>query len=279
MSKQLKWIQHLTKACDGDIGLAKRQLVWLKEKILSDREAIGRSKNKVLSPKEELQLEQYISERVEQHKPLQYILGNQPFCDLDIVTKPPTLIPRYAVPRLTSKEPLRILDVCTGSGCIALALAAHLPKHSSEIVGMDISSQAIALANHNLNIHSKRLSNSVNFIQQDIFQFHMQKYEFNLIVSNPPYVTDEEYEHLDSDVKDWEDHRALVAPEQGTLVHKQIIETARYCHPFGDLPKLVMEIGGTHQVEVLSEALSGSGFKDIDVWKDLAGKDRVVIAS
>lgn len=144
---------------------------------------------------------------------------------------------------------------------------------------MDISTQAIALANHNLGVHANRLNNPVNFIQQNIFQYHMQKNEFHLIVSNPPYVTDEEYKHLDPDVKDWEDHRALVAPEQGTLVHKQLIATARACAPFQDLPKLVMEIGGTHQLGILSTALSENGYKQIDFWKDLAGKDRVVVAS
>jgi release factor glutamine methyltransferase len=144
---------------------------------------------------------------------------------------------------------------------------------------MDISTQAIALANHNLSVHANRLNNPVKFVQQNIFQYHLQKKEFHLIVSNPPYVTDEEYKHLDPDVKDWEDHRALVAPEQGTLVHKQLIETARECAPFKDLPKLVMEIGGTHQLGILSTALSENGYKQIDFWKDLAGKDRVVVAS
>jgi release factor glutamine methyltransferase len=72
MSKHLKWIQQLSKACDGDVGNAKIQLVWLKEKNISDRPSIG---TKALSAKEQVQLEQYITERVEHNKPLQYILG------------------------------------------------------------------------------------------------------------------------------------------------------------------------------------------------------------
>jgi release factor glutamine methyltransferase len=174
---------------------------------------------------------------------------------------------------------LRILDICTGSGCIALALAKHLPKDSAYITGLDISNKAIELANLNLNTHRSLLRNSVEFHQKDVFELQLQQYlpAYNVIVSNPPYITNQEYKLLDQDVKNWEDPRALVAEEEGTRVHKRIVEVSKYCHPlWNDRPYLFMEIGGTHQIEALSEYMLKHGFKTVDIWKDLADKDRVI---
>ncbi|KAI7857696.1 hypothetical protein BDC45DRAFT_566142 [Circinella umbellata] len=90
---------------------------------------------------------------------------------------------------------------------------------------------------------------------------------FDLIVSNPPYITSDEYKHLDPDVKQWEDSRALVAEEQ----EQEETEKSR-------IPRLVMEFGGTHQVEPLKQMMSDKNlFQDIEIWKDLAGKDRVIV--
>ncbi|KAG0737201.1 hypothetical protein G6F22_009601 [Rhizopus arrhizus] len=234
-----------------------------------------------------------IDQRVLQHKPLQYILGTQPFCELDIVTKPPTLIPRWETeewtdrlikllyPYLTAQneKKMRILDICTGTGCIALALSSQLPKGSVEIIGLDISSRAIELANHNLIVHKHRLKNPVQFQQGDIFDNLPLSSSFHLVVSNPPYVTHDEYKSLDPDVKNWEDPRALVADNQGTCVHRRIIDVAKHNKPFASgLPRIVMEMGGTHQIDLLSRALDKNGYLDIQVWKDLAEKDRVIIA-
>lgn len=179
--------------------------------------------------------------------------------------------------RIASK-PLRILDICTGSGCIALALAKHLPKNSAHITGLDISNKAIDLANLNLDTHKPSLRNPVEFHQKNVFDLELQQQEpYNVIVSNPPYITNQEYKILDRDVKDWEDPRALVAEEQGTRVHKRIVEVSKYCRPLiNDRPYLFMEIGGTHQIKPLTEYMLKHGFKTIDTWKDLADKDRVI---
>ena len=95
-------------------------------------------------------------------------------------------------------------------------------------------------------------------------------------MSNPPYITNEEYATLDPDVKDWEDARALVAPDQGTLVHQRIIQVAKHCKPLTKGPHLFMEMGGTHQIKILNDLMLQQGFKSIDIWKDLADKDRVI---
>ncbi|KAI8387526.1 S-adenosyl-L-methionine-dependent methyltransferase [Blakeslea trispora] len=287
VSYQAKWIKSLSVACEGDIEHAKRQLVWLKEKVVSDSHR--RMTNDLLDHEVDL-LNQYVHERVQQHKPLQYILGTQPFCELDILTRPPTLIPRWETEEWTykvidlikqhsvstMKKPLRILDVCTGSGCIALSLAKHLPKNTSSIIGLDVSKRAVALAKENLDAHQNELQNLVEFRHQDIFDYSIEDDPVDLIVSNPPYVTQEEYEKLDPDVKDWEDIRALVAEEQGTRVHQRIIELASAVQPAFS-PFLFMEIGGTHQVDLLRQMMKSHGIKQSAVWKDLAGKDRVVL--
>lgn len=144
---------------------------------------------------------------------------------------------------------------------------------------MDISTKAIELANLNLDTHKGSLRNSVEFHQKDVFELELQEQEppFNIIVSNPPYITNQEYKLLDHDVKDWEDPRALVAEEQGTRVHKRIVEVSKYLRPIvNDRPYLFMEVGGTHQIEPLTEYMLKNGFKTIDTWKDLADKDRVI---
>ncbi|KAI8059023.1 S-adenosyl-L-methionine-dependent methyltransferase [Gilbertella persicaria] len=175
------------------------------------------------------------------------------------------------------KSPLRILDICTGSGCIALALAKHLPKGTVHITGLDISNKAIALAKENLQVHQHVLLNPVEFVQQDIFEFNLPQDTFNFIVSNPPYVTLDEYDSLDPDVKSWEDVGALVAEDQGTRVHQRIIQMTTAISPMLSMPYLYMEIGGTHQVGLLNEAMRKHGFKGTKVWKDLADKDRVIV--
>ncbi|EPB86179.1 hypothetical protein HMPREF1544_06991 [Mucor circinelloides 1006PhL] len=282
------WIQRLLPACDGDLGHTKRQLEWLKEKVTLDLSGDSSKSIYSLSKQEQDQLDMYITQRTKEHKPLQYILGTQPFCELDIVTRPPTLIPRWETEEWTYKviemlknqlstvqKPLRILDVCTGSGCISLALAKHLPKDSVHITGLDISTKAISLSHHNLDLHRSQLQNPVEFHVQDVFQYTPQD-DIHLIVSNPPYITDEEYETLDPDVKNWEDARALVAPDQGTRVHQGVIQVAKYCKPLTKGPHLLMEMGGTHQIKLLSDLMLQQGFKSIDIWKDLADKDRVI---
>ncbi|KAG2236964.1 hypothetical protein INT48_002033 [Thamnidium elegans] len=289
VKQNLKWAQKLLPACDGDLSHAKRQLVWLKEKVVFDHRGKQYSSLDTLSQQEQERLETYIDQRVNQYKPLQYILGStQPFCELDIVTRPPTLIPRWETEEWTFKviklmhqhldqsRPLRVLDICTGSGCIALALAKHLPKDSAEIIGLDISNKAIDLANHNLNLHKSDLQNSVEFQQKDLFDLDLNGSNINLVISNPPYITHQEYESLDPDVKYWEDSRALVTDDQGTHIHKKIIQLAKYCQPLDNIPRLLMEMGGTHQVNTLTKQMQLNGFNNITVWKDLAEKDRVI---
>ncbi|KAI8342105.1 S-adenosyl-L-methionine-dependent methyltransferase [Chlamydoabsidia padenii] len=297
LNKYSTLIRRLLPACEYDISLAKRQLGWMKDKIISDRTPNSTNTSSSLTVDELGTLDTFITQRVEQHKPLQYILGTQPFYDLDIITRPPTLIPRWETeewtnrlvellgPNWTRSNRRKILDVCTGTGCIALALATHLPN--TDITGLDISPKAIQLANDNLVAHQHLLKdsgNKVRFQLDDIYEPQVERHfsSFDLVVSNPPYVTHDEYTSLDPDVKQWEDRQALVADLQGTQLHRRLIQLVsrnKQQQSDGDLPTIVMEIGGEHQVPVLQEQLDYYGFNNIKVWKDLAGKDRVVLAT
>jgi release factor glutamine methyltransferase len=179
-------------------------------------------------------------------------------------------------------KPMRILDLCTGSGCIALALARHLPAHSADIQAVDVSASALSLARLNAYELAEQLSNNVTFSSMDILSTDQFSGEpFDLIVSNPPYVTHAEYDALTPDVKDWEDPGALVAENDGMAFHLHIakaIGTRGILSPRLAWPRLVMEIGGSHQVSSITSALHENGFSNVQVWKDLAGKDRAIAA-
>jgi release factor glutamine methyltransferase len=179
----------------------------------------------------------------------------------------------------TASKKLNILELCTGSGCISLALAKHLPKNTVQVTGLDIASTAITLAKDNLHKHRHVIQNDVQFLQHDLFHPDMSTVvpSYNLIVANPPYVTNKEYDSLDPDVKDWEDELALVADESGTSILKRIIKLSTFCNPVSkSVPYLFMEFGGSHQVPALKDTMVHHGFSQISVWKDLAEKDRVI---
>ncbi|KAJ2738220.1 hypothetical protein H4R23_001296 [Coemansia sp. Cherry 401B] len=270
-------------------------------------------------------LRQAVSDRVEKNKPLQYILGNQPFGKASIATRPPVLIPRWETEEWMLKlselinstraeqagnQPLRILDACTGSGCIALGLACELAADSARITGVDNSPHALALAADNLARNAKQLRNKVDFHELDLqspgalarLQAHGPQWD--MVVSNPPYVTPAEYAQLEADVRDWEDMRALVpipadadshtvdmgeldpsgmsfVVRLATLARELGLASADVAHAADPattgIPRLVVEIGGEKQVEPTRQAMHDSGLSLTEVWKDMAGTDRVVL--
>jgi release factor glutamine methyltransferase len=178
----------------------------------------------------------------------------------------------------------RILDLCTGSGCIALALARHLDQGTADIHAVDISSSALSLARLNASLLSSQLANPVKIEKMDVLNtedFKLGGAPYDLIVSNPPYVTQAEYAELTADVKEWEDHDALVADNDGMAFHLHIanvIGKHNVLSSSQSWPRLVMEIGGTHQVDRLTKALKDNGLLRVEVWKDLASRDRSIAA-
>lgn len=253
---------------------------WLLQEVLSTLQVSSVFAQK-WSPAHEQRLEELLQALLVEHKPLDYILGTVPFCDVRVQVRPPTLIPRpeteewvfNLIERLKPiKQPLRILDVCTGSGCIALALAHAFPD--STVTGVDISTTALALANDN-----KKLLGiaNVSFIQSDLFAA-VQGQCFDVIVSNPPYIAHDEWLHLDPVVRDWEDYQALVADQQGLALIYAIIEQApAYVTDTVQGPQIYIEMGST-QAHAVCTKFKACGYTEIAVQRDLAGLDRVVVA-
>ncbi len=242
--------------------------------------------NILLTDKQLRTLNTWIKKQVNEHTPLHYLIGSVPFLDVEILLEPPILIPRPETEhwcgelierlRMLGNTPLTILDMCTGSGCIALALAKALPH--ATIYATDISKKALALAQKNA--QHNEITN-ITFLQSDLFQDIPHTMHFDIIVSNPPYVSQAEWHTLEPSVKDWEDKHALVAPQHGLgILEKIILQAPQFLQPNKQLaqkniPQLIVEIGHK-QGHAVSKLMQQAWFGNVQIIKDLAGKDRVV---
>ena len=218
-------------------------------------------------------------------EPSAYLTGHKDFYSLDFNVGADVLIPRPETETLALEgvEFLRarakaesgcvprILDIGTGSGALAVALARNLP--AARLTAVDISAPALAVARRNAEKHS--VADRIEFRESDLFAAVAPDERFDLIVSNPPYVSRAEYDALDKSVKDYEPRIALLAGESGTEIVARI---------FADAPAH-LEPGGRLLVEIspmIAEAslalLGGSPFKQYSVINDYAGLKRVILA-
>ena len=305
MEKKIgKLVAQMTKAlleCCGEKASAQAESWWLLEKLTEKKQAELIAHEEIeLSSDQEQTLSTWLEQRAIEHKPLQYILGFTPFCGLEILVEPPILIPRpeteewcsWLIKRLNpvKHEQLKILDIGAGSGCIALALARALPN--ADVVGVDIHPDALKLCEKN-KTHNK--IEHITFLESDLYQafdksgFDKSRFDkseqkfdlFDLIVSNPPYISSDEFIELSKNVTEWEDKSALVANEDGYAMHRRIIQGAMD-HLKQDsllkehgLPQIILEIG-KGQEEKVKDLLEQAGFCDIVVYKDLEGVNRWV---
>jgi len=257
---------------------ANQEAWWLLEKLTKKTKAqLLLASDIELTNAQSSQLQHWLNERVRDKKPLAYILGSVPFCGLDIHVQPPILIPRpeteewvtWVIQHLdpVKHSNLSIVDLCTGSGCIALALARALPK--AHIIGIDINPDALVLAE--VNKKHNRINN-VSFIQSDLFVAIQETQKFDLIVSNPPYITDAEYVNLPDDVRLWEDKRALVADDDGLEFYKRIaIESKRRLTYDGLLSsmfaRVVVELG--QHPDAVVKVFQAAGFAEVRLYNDM----------
>jgi len=231
-------------------------------------------------------LDTWIKQQVEEKMPLQYLLGSVPFDDIEILVEAPILIPRpeteemcYNILDMLHKlddKKLSILDIGTGTGCIALTIAKALPK--STILATDLEERALQLAEKNADHNNIK---NVTFLKSDLYESIEKNLTFDLIVSNPPYIAQEEWEALDESVTKWEDKKALVADNKGLAIIAAIVTQSA---PFikkntqmkqHKIPQLIIEIGHNQGKEV-AKIFATAGFQDIKVEKDMEGKDRFV---
>ncbi|MFR7474694.1 peptide chain release factor N(5)-glutamine methyltransferase [Frisingicoccus sp.] len=247
-------------------------LNWAQYLLQADTEA---------DPQEERRYMEAVERRCT-HYPLQYILGTAGFMGLEFMVNEAVLIPRQDTEILVEtvlKEADipggKLLDMCTGSGCILISLMV-LGRYGRG-VGVDVSEDALRVARMNGIFNREnwekngRGANDILWLQSDLFEEVNGR--FDVIVSNPPYIPAAVIETLMPEVREYEPRQALLGADEGLEFYKKIAEAAKeYLNPEG---WLFFEIG-CEQAEAVSEILSENGFREIHTVRDLAGLDRVV---
>ncbi len=233
------------------------------------------NRKKTAEPSEKVsQYRELIQDRAKRI-PLQYLTGSQGFMGLEFTVTPAVLIPRQDTETLVEtvlsyakKKPgCKLIDVCTGSGCIAVSLSFY--GDFSEVAASDISKEALEIAKKNAADNRQRIS----FYQSDLLEQVPDKYD--IIVSNPPYIEDEVIEGLEPEVKDHEPTLALSGGEDGLIFYRRLTQTAKdHLNPGG---ALFVEIG-YNQWETVAALFEDNGFEKPTLVHDLAGLDRVVWA-
>ena len=220
----------------------------------------------------------WIRQRAE-HIPLQQLTGEQDFMGLTFSVNEHVLIPRQDTEILVEEvlkelhDRMRILDMCTGSGCILLSLLHY--SNDCEGLGVDLSAEALEVAGRNvLKVLTPEKAEHAHFLQSDLFEKVEGKFE--IIVSNPPYIASAEVEKLMPEVRDHEPRMALDGTEDGLHFYRRIIkEAGKHLVNSG---MLFFEIG-YDQGQAVSELMCAGGYREIQVVQDYAGLDRVVLGT
>ena len=236
---------------------------------------------KILTKEQSVLFGELIARRL-RNEPLQHIIGETEFFGLRLLASEAALIPRpdteilveEAINEVTllSGKQIKILDIGTGSGAIALAIASKLPP--ANILGIDISPEAIDLANEN----KKRLrAENVSFDIRNIFHGDLSEFfaSFDLIVSNPPYISLQEFELLESEVRDFDPRIALTDEGDGLSFYRRIAEIAPKL--LKNQGKVLVEVGYNSMTQV-ENIFTNAGLEILRKVKDLQGIERVIVA-
>ncbi len=264
------------------IESAGQEAFWIVEHVLrlpvhhmvTDRE-------RLLSPVELAAARGLIMRRAGR-EPLQYILGTQEFCGLEFHVDRAVLIPRpetellveYAAQRIPAERKAIIVDVCTGSGCIAVAIARKRPH--ARVIATDLSNPSLAVARQNAVCHA--VGERITWLEGDLLGAlagQGLEGQVDLIVSNPPYITEADWVTLQPEVRLFEPRGALVAGPQGTELHERLLhQSGRYLSSGG---ALIMEIGAGQARAMRRIVEQTPGYKFHRLIYDEAGLERVVI--
>lgn len=216
--------------------------------------------------------------RLQNYEPYQYIIGKSNFFEMEFKVNPSVLIPRPETEELVEWiilenkfSGLSILDIGTGSGCIAITLAKHI--HAPKVFAWDISQEALDIASYNAKMNGV----VVGFSQVDVLADIPGNMQFDIIVSNPPYIAEKEREEMESNVLDYEPEISLFVPDNNPLVfYERISEIAKnLLKPRG---KLYFEINRDKGDEIKS-LLVNNGFVNVQIRKDISGNERMVGAN
>lgn len=217
-----------------------------------------------------------ILKRLLTYEPIQYITGEARFHGMMMKVEQGVLIPRPETEQLVDliidenrgREDLKVLDICTGSGCIALALARNLPF--SQVLAIDFSPVALKIAKEN----SEILKTKIKIIKADIFEWTTTE-KFDIIVSNPPYVMDKEALQMEKNVLNYEPHEALFVRDDNPLVfYKRITDIAK--DSLKENGKLYFEINPMVS-GILKQMMGKKGLRNIEIYKDSFGQDRFIV--
>ena len=230
----------------------------------------------ILTTEQEVRLNDVIS-RLQQGEPLQYIEGKTPFCGMDFMVRSGVLIPRPETAELvdwivqdhTTQIP-RILDLGTGSGCIAISLNKQMPQATVE--ACDISHEALAIARENNEMNGT----DVTFFHHDMLDLDMPlPHSYNILVSNPPYIKQSEAADMEQHVTEWEPHTALFVPDDDALrFYRAIAEIGQTdaLLPGGHIYVEINQALGKETVELFESY----GYKEVTLRKDIYGNDRMI---
>ena len=218
-----------------------------------------------------------ILRRLQQGEPLQYIEGKAPFCGMEFAVRPGVLIPRPETAELVdwivqdhASQAPRLLDMGTGSGCIAIALDKLLPL--AKVEACDISTEALAIATEN----NGRNGTSVEFFHHDMLDLSTPlPHSYNILVSNPPYIKQSEQTSMEQHVTEWEPHTALFVPDEDPL---------RFYRAIAEIGMTTALLPGGHIYVEINQALGAEtvalfesyGYKEVTLRKDFYGNDRMV---
>ena len=264
------------------IESAAQEALWIVAHVLQlPVHHVLTNRDRVLSLTE-LTATRGLLERRAGREPLQYILGTQEFCGLEFHVNPAVLIPRpetellveYVAQRIPAEREATIVDVCTGSGCIAVAIARLRPR--ARVIATDLSSPSLNVARQNAMRHE--VGERITWLEGDLLRPLAEKGlegRIDVIVSNPPYIAEADWTTLQPEVRLFEPRGALVAGPQGTELHERLLQEAgRYLSPGG---ALIMEIGAGQARAMRGIVEQIPGYRFHRLVYDEAGLERVVI--
>ena len=265
------FLMGMQKLKEAEIGEAQLDARLLLEEVCgTDHNTLLCHGDREVSEAEEEQYRKALEQRAV-HVPLQHLLGYQDFMGLRFQVNEHVLIPRQDTEILVEEarrylhDGMRILDLCTGSGCILLSLLHY--SNDCEGTGVDISKEALQVAA----LNAELLGIKADFLKSDLYEKVTGK--FDLLVSNPPYIERKVIPTLMEEVREYDPYIALDGGEDGLDFYRRIIGGAQDYLKRGG--QILMEIG-SRQAQAVSELLREAGFKEIDVCRDFAGLDRVV---
>lgn len=260
-----------------------QEAMWLLEHAIGLRshQLVSQTDHEV-SPEARAAVESLVVRRVAR-EPLQYLLGTQEFCGREFAVSPAVLIPRpetelllrHAVAYAQAVSDATIVDVGTGSGCVAITLAASLKGR--RIIAVDRSPEALAVAQRNARRYG--VSDRIEWLEGDLLvplSERMAARSVNVIVSNPPYISEADWAGLEPEVRVFEPRMALIGGKQGTEFHERLLrESLAFLVPGG---LLAMEIGAGQAAAVRRLAEQIGGYTALEIIDDAAGIERVVMA-